>query len=710
MDLGGPVLRDRVWFYAGYNPRFRRHERDVVFSDTGEALTFDDPRDTQSVNYNVTAQLSSKIRARAAMSNQRATNSGGRDLPSLEPDGTSNENADLFPNPLTHNSTTDSYAGNAAWVVTPKFFVNADAGFLTYNTYGVTDTEFSSALRHTFDGSNFAFPSIPGDLQQLDGYADLPASTRDVRDKYSRINLNLDGTYYGSFAGRHTLKSGVQFERLSNDVLTGAQAPTVSLHWDDARTTLDDPPRQVRGTYGYYTVARRFTEGKIHTNNVGLFLQDAWTLNNRVTLNLGVRADSETMPSYRPENPGLHFNLGDKIAPRLGFAYDVRGDGQWKAYGSWGMFYDISKLELPRGAWGADRWIDYHYTLDTFDWPSISCDGPEGSGCPGTFIELADRRHVSNDRENPLIDPDLKPIRTQEFTLGVDHELSRTMSVGVRYAHKWLDRLIEDVGVQVAGVGEVFMIANPGYGIAEFTLAGTCATCPAQPPAKRVYDGVEFRLRKRLSNHWSMITSYLWSRLYGNYSGLASSDENGRNSPSVDRFFDGEYMSFDQNGQPVFGRLGTDRPHQFKMQATYDFPWGTQIGVNYFLASGTPMSSTISFKSVPVFPFGRGDMGRTPVFSSTDLLIGHTFLLPGTTALNVNLNVFNLFDQDTITRYRTSRYRDDLPDLTDATFFQGFDSIAIANANPDIRPDPRFALADQWQGERTMRVQAKFMF
>ncbi|HET7617053.1 MAG TPA: hypothetical protein VFK20_00990, partial [Vicinamibacterales bacterium] len=376
----------------------------------------------------------------------------------------------------------------------------------------------------------------------------------------------------------------------------------------------------------------------------------------------------------------------------------------------WGMFYDISKLEMPRGAWGAEHWIDYHYTLDTFDWPSISCDGPVGTGCPGTFIELADRRHVSNDRENSLIDPDLKPIRTQEFTVGVDHELSPTMSVGVRYSHKWLDRTIEDVGIQVAGVGEVFMMANPGYGIAEFTLAGTCATCPAQPPAKRVYDGVEFRLRKRLSNRWSMITSYLWSRLYGNYSGLASSDENGRNSPSVDRFFDGLYMSFDQNGQPVYGRLGTDRPHQFKMQATYDFPWGTQIGINYFLASGTPMSSTISFKSVPVFPFGRGDMGRTPVYSSTDLLVGHTFHLPGTTELNVNLNVFNLFDQDTVTRYRTSRYRDDLPDLTDATFFQGFDAIAIANANPDIRPDPRFGLADQWQGERTMRVQAKFMF
>ncbi len=374
------------------------------------------------------------------------------------------------------------------------------------------------------------------------------------------------------------------------------------------------------------------------------------------------------------------------------------------------MFYDISKLEMPRGAWGAEHWIDYHYTLDTYDWPSLDCEGPSGGGCAGTFIEQADRRHVSNDASNNLIDPNLKPVRTQEFTIGMDHELNRTMSVGVRYAHKWLDRTIEDVGIQVAGVGEVFMIANPGYGIAEFTLAGTCASCPAQPAARRDYDGVEFRLRKRLSNRWSLNTSYLWSRVYGNYSGLSSSDENGRNSPSVNRFFDGLYMSFDESGQPVFGPLGTDRPHQFKLQATYDLPWGTTIGGDYFLASGTPQSSTITFKSVPVFDHGRNNMGRSPVFSNTNLFLQHDVPLSGHSRLNIGLNVTNLFDQDIVTRYFTARYRDQISGLTDAQFFQGFDSAALAASRSSIRPDPRFGLPDQYQGSRTFRVQAKITF
>ena len=452
-----------------------------------------------------------------------------------------------------------------------------------------------------------------------------------MRDKYGRFNVNVDGTYYANFAGSHTFKAGVQWERLSNDVLQGAQAPTVTLNWNAQRITLDDPPRQVRGPYGYYTVARSYTEGKIHSNNIGFFIQDSWTLNNRLTLNLGLRTDGETIPSYRPENPSLEFGLTEKLAPRAGFAYDIQGNGQWKAYGSWGMFYDISKLEMPRGAWGADRWIDYHYTLDSFNWPAINCEGPQGSGCPGTFIEQADRRHVSNDPNDNLIDPDLKPIRTQEFTLGMDHELTSTMSIGVRYAHKWLDKTIEDVGIQVAGVGEVFMIANPGYGIAEYTLAATCPTCPAQPPAKRDYDAVEFRLRKRLSNRWSMNTSYVYSALQGNYSGLTSSDENGRNSPSVLRFFDGLYMSFDSFGNPIDGRLQTDRPHYFKFQGTYDMPWGTMVGFEYRAASGTLQQSVITYKSVPVFSDARGDLGRSPIYTQTDLLFQHDVPLPGRT-------------------------------------------------------------------------------
>jgi hypothetical protein len=268
---------------------------------------------------------------------------------------------------------------------------------------------------------------------------------------------------------------------------------------------------------------------------------------------------------------------------------------------------------------------------------------------------------------------------------------------------------VRDVGTLVPNVGEVFRIANPGQGIAEFPLAAECPTCPAQPRPKRLYDGVEVRLRKRLSNRWSMDTSYLFSRLYGNYSGLSSSDENGRNAPNTDRFFDGLYQAFDASGGSVFGRLQTDRPHQFKLQATYDLPWGTGVGLNYFLESGTPLQTQVTEKTIPFFPFGRGDLGRTPNLHRTDLYVQHDIRLTGELRLNLNVNVINLFDQDIATGYNVTPYRDPI-NLANEAFFAGFDLNSVVRNTAGIRPDARFRQANAFQARREIRLGARLTF
>jgi hypothetical protein len=313
--------------------------------------------------------------------------------------------------------------------------------------------------------------------------------------------------------------------------------------------------------------------------------------------------------------------------------------------------------------------------------------------------------------DNFLIDPNLKPIRTREFTLGLDHELSQTVSLGVRWARKRFDRTIEDTGVLVPNVGEVYRITNPSEGIGENVLrdfAG-CTTCPNQPKPTREYDGVEFRMRRRLSNNWSLTGSYLWSRINGNYSGLTSSDENNRNSPSVNRFFDGQYNSFNHLGQPVFGPLQTDRPHLFEVQGTYDLPWGTGLGVYWIGQTGTPQQTQMSEKGIPFYPFGRGNLGRTDALFQTDFLVQHTFRIADQ-RFNVGLNIINLFDSDTVTRNFTTQYRDTF-NVTDQAFFSGtFDPLGIAATTPSIRPDPRYLLPDQYQNRRALRLNASWSF
>ena len=139
----------------------------------------------------------------------------------------------------------------------------------------------------------------------------------------------------------------------------------------------------------------------------------------------------------------------------------------------------------------------------------------------------------------------------------------------------------------------------------------------------RDYDSVEFAFEKRMRNNWYFRPSYLWSRLYGNYSGLSQSDENGRTSPNVGRLWDYPLMMFQDGGDAALGPLATDRPHQFKTQFIYQFDLGTSIGVNQYVASGLPVSREIGIypgNNLPVNYLGRGSDGRTPMFSQTDLL------------------------------------------------------------------------------------------
>ena len=702
-DLGGPIFRERVWFYVGYNPTWTDRTRTVRFGNTGPVGTFSQKPVAKILNYNVTGQITGNLRGRFAASNQR--DEGGYALPNSGPNGVSTSNPALFPSVIRRDGSNDSYSGVLDWVVNNRTYVNVTTTRFKTNQYDVGT--FSDALRHTFQASNFQFPEIPSSLQKTNGFADNPSSSRFVQGGLSRFNFNADVTRYVNWRGQHTIKGGFQLERIVDDTLSGEQAATVQLFWDQSYALNDG--RRLRGPYGYYNVVRFVTIGDIESNNVGLFVQDAWTLNRKLTLNLGVRTESEDVPSYRENNPGVNFDFSDKIAPRAGFAYDVRGDSQWKVYGSWGVFYDLMKLTVGRVMFGGDNWVNYYYTLDSFDWPSISCgDGQPGSGCPGEFITQFDFRPVANNPSHPLVDPDLNPARSQELTFGMEHELTRTMSLGVRYAHKWIDYAIEAVCNFTPSGEEDCGVNNPGFG-SELGTYPLGRNNPAQPAAVRDYDGIEVRLRKRLANRWSADLSYLYSKLRGNWSGIASSDEAVSSlQPNSGRSFNLLYYSYDTQGNVTEGPLGTDRPHQFKAQGTYDLPWGTLVGVNAIVQSGIPRSTIMSQKNINFFPFGRGDLGRTPTYSQVDLLVQQEIPLPGDLRVTVGVNAINLFDQKTEVQYNTTPYRDGF-NVDDSTFFGGFDPAAVATAQ-NFRRDARLGMASGYQDFRVIRLQAKFTF
>jgi hypothetical protein len=701
--IGGPVFQNKAWFFAGYMPSLQTTDRTAPFNSNSTTATKTRKDQTQNFTGNVNAQLSQKLRGKFAVNIDNFKRVGLLH----NQDGTSNPSA-VFGIDQTQPSST--YSGQLDYVANDKLYLAARVGYFRYDTHD--SDAVPNELRWIHSRPSINFPGVPSDLQRQSGFSNILSNSRIDHDLYTRFGVNFDMSYFANFAGQHTFKAGVQLDRYANDVFSGEQQPVIQLWWGDTRIANDGTSH--RGAFGYYHWRQFQTTGAVESNSVGLYLQDSWTLNNRLTINAGLRTERERVPAFRTDLGGseypIDFSFGEKLAPRLGFAYDVRGDGRSKIYGSWGYFYDLMKLEMPRGAFGGDKWIQSYYTLDTPNWDTIGVNG----NFPGTFIESIDFRHTGSqpgDCATPAhpdancIDPDLKPSRQQEFTVGLDHELNARTSVGIRYVHKQIDYTIDDVGIIVPGA-ELFLYANPGYGLAEHTI-GT--QYPAQPPAKRDYDGVEVRAQRRMTNGLLVNASYLYSRLYGNFSGLASSDENGRSSPNVNRFFDGIYMSFDQFGNPTYGRLGTDRPHQAKAQVVYDFPFGTTIGFNQYLANGTPISRQVSNFGLPFFYLGRGSEGRTPAYFQSDLYLQHVLRF-GHQSVQVSANILNLFDQDIVTDIFNSELRQNVA-ISDDVFFQpgGFDTQAIIAQQNRLRDD-RFLKNSAFQGRRAIRFGVKFVF
>jgi hypothetical protein len=410
----------------------------------------------------------------------------------------------------------------------------------------------------------------------------------------------------------------------------------------------------------------------------------------------------------------IEFGFGDKIAPRLGFAWDVFGNTRFKVYGSFGLFYDLMKYEMPRGSFGGDVWIDVVYPLDDPDFFKIKPMSPKVG--PNAW-ETVDWRIPANDPNDNTIDPNLKPMRERVYDFGIEHALTDTLLLNVRYNHKKLDRTIEDVGV-LTPQGEKYYIANPGFGLtADPKTFGP--GIPTTPKAKRIYDAMEIRLDKRFSRGLTFQVSYTLSRLYGNYGGLASSDENGRMSPNVNRYFDLPWMNYDAKGRLVEGRLATDRPHALKFFGTYALKsklGETRFSPVFFVMSGTPLTTEVNvISTTPMYVNGRGDYGRTPVYSNTDFGITHDFRLgnlPERYRVRIGFEVFNLFNQSTVTdRWMGYVHPNDgqIQFEHEADVFKGFDYKALMKEQ-NLRVDPRYGWASAFQGPRTARLGIHFFF
>jgi len=304
-------------------------------------------------------------------------------------------------------------------------------------------------------------------------------------------------------------------------------------------------------------------------------------------------------------------------------------------------------------------------------------------------------------------------MRLQEVVIGAEREVAPAVALSARFVHKQLDRALEDVATQDAGESEAFIrIANPGFGAASEFHPGGGSTPLALPRAVRDYDAFEVALDRRLSGRWAARAAYTWSRLSGNYSGLAQSDEDGRVEPNISLSFDYPMRSFDERGRPVYGVLATDHPHQVKAQAVYIWPFGTSLGLSWYGSSGIPRTREAAYApDIPIMYRGRNSDGRLPFLSRLDLYVRHDLRLGSRYRVGISANVTNVWNQGRATNYFANELFAGQFVVVDEQefFFQGVDTQRLIEEQQPAR-DARFLMDSGYQTPRSVRLGVSLLF
>lgn len=555
--LGGPIKKDRAWFFGSFEYRnqdgvvlvgerdlaTRSIRRGFALAPLNDFLTTErvdwSPNDADRLSFRYSYQREESV---AASTLVRAIGSASQRQAS--------------------ENKTNSILANYTRVISPR----------DVNSFNFSFSTFINQTEPVAPGPQLTFPSVQ------DGASfRVPQQTKQRRFQFSDT--------YTVIRGNHTFYLGGEIQRVESDLdLKVFQQGRIEMIEDfpDFDRNLDG---RVDDNDLLFAVTLRsgFPDRPLllpDTNNTyfAAFIQDDWRIHPRLTLNLGLRYELDTdvknvsrtdelNPLILPFLSGQRARDKNNFAPRIGFNYSTR-DSRTSIHGGYGIYYDRVTLEiqtLERGLDGRALPVEVRAGNLFFIPPQFLFDPVNGIFPPGAptlaapftgFVLPGAGAGGIN-----IIDNSLQNPTVHQMNLGVQHEFGNQFALRADY---------------LRNVGTHFIIGRI-IGTVPFNpvVGGPETVKNLESSVRTNYDGLLMSLEKRFSNRYQFRASYTLSR--------------SRNFANDDQipFSNGPIDS--SNLQLEYGPTPNDQRHRFSFSGVFQLPWAVRLSPIFTLASAVPL-------------------------------------------------------------------------------------------------------------------------
>ena len=642
-EIGGPILRDRLWFYGSYRDgRTGNFIPGFVQLSTREQVEF----------FTKLENPTAKITWQVTQNNKfEGMVQGGR---KWQPYRTASR---FVPLEATQNQDSYSMIGPSfKWLTVVGSRATFDAG-IQRGGYEWPDVPWSDEVRK----------------DDLTTTADRGQFLKQDRHPH-RWQTSANYTHFASLFGRnHELKIGYMGWRATNETenigypnqqlyryrsQTGDAGCDEANNWDGCFARPDSVQ-----IFDYPNVT---DAGEWYHSG---YINDKITVTRQFTLNVGLRYDRYS--SFLPEqgNPGTgpwateniypytdDFPVYGSFVPRVSAVYDVTGEGRLAIRGSYGRYVGGSSGVLGNpGPAATDVNPNSIITRTYSGWQGeipFNPASPNGARLTSTTGGGANR----------AIDPNLNGPYVDEYTAGVDIGLSRTTTVQFNYVRKYDGR--GNMRINLAQPYEAFTQTSTGIDPGRDNVTGTADDRPllvysvpsaisgqtierivqlAGDDSKNVYDAYGATFNKQYSNNWSFLTSFDASR--------RDLENPAARNPNEDLYGPATFTNVAAGNGGYRTRL-PEWSYAMRLSGTYQFGWGILYASSFTAQSGEWFAREVRIRDANganVDIQVESQAGRYDWVKLWDNRISKRVNLPKGQSIEGMLDIFNTGNVNTIT-------------------------------------------------------------